>query len=78
MGFVDAVTLQAPASMRRGLVVSYASQFGMDAVEHQLGSDQDANFLMRSPGGEPMAVLKVSNSAFSASLVSYRTMPPTG
>ena len=40
--------------------------FGVQAVPHELGSYQDANFLLRTPGGEPLAVLKVSNPAFGA------------
>ncbi len=72
MGFVDAVTLPAPRvdeTWAQGVV---RESFGMDAVAHQLGSNQDANFLMRSPGGEPVAVLKVSNPAFSASAVAVQ------
>ncbi len=72
MGFVDAVTLPAPRVDEAWARRVVRESFGMDAVAHQLGSNQDANFLMRSPGGEPVAVLKVSNSAFSASLVSVQ------
>lgn len=70
MDFFDAVTLPAPrvdeAWARR---VAHES-FGMDAVAHPLGSNQDANFLMRMPAGQPVAVLKVSNPAFSAAEIS--------
>ncbi|MEU5266234.1 aminotransferase [Amycolatopsis sp. NPDC021455] len=68
--FFDAVTLPAPrvdeAWARR---VAHES-FGVDAVAHRLGSNQDANFLLRTPAGHPMAVLKVSNPAFGAAEVS--------
>ena len=69
MDFFDAVVLPAPrvdeAWARR---VAHES-FGMDAVAHQLGGNQDANFLMRTPAGQPVAVLKVLNPAFSAAEV---------
>jgi 4-aminobutyrate aminotransferase-like enzyme/Ser/Thr protein kinase RdoA (MazF antagonist) len=41
-------------------------EFGMETTAHKLGSNQDANFLIRALDGEPVAVLKVSNPAFSA------------
>jgi 4-aminobutyrate aminotransferase-like enzyme/Ser/Thr protein kinase RdoA (MazF antagonist) len=72
MDFFDTFTLPAPrvdeAWARR---VAHES-FGMDAVAHQLGSNQDANFLLRTPAGQPVAVLKVSNPAFSAAEVSVQ------
>lgn len=72
MDFFDTVTLPAPrvdeAWARR---VAHES-FGMDAVAHQLGSNQDANFLLRTPAGQPVAVLKISNPAFSAAEVSIQ------
>ncbi|MEV5721531.1 aminotransferase [Amycolatopsis mediterranei] len=72
MDFFAAATLPAPhvdeAWARR---VAHES-FGMDTVAHQLGSNQDANFLLRAPAGQPVAVLKVSNPAFSAAEVSVQ------
>jgi 4-aminobutyrate aminotransferase-like enzyme/Ser/Thr protein kinase RdoA (MazF antagonist) len=72
MDFTDAVTLPAPrvdAAWARQ--VAYES-FGVDAVAHQLGSNQDANFLLRTPAGQPVAVLKVSNPAFGVAEVSVQ------
>src|SRR5687767_10455328 len=72
MDFFDTVTLPAPrvdeAWARR---VAHES-FGLDAVAYQLGSNQDANFLLRTSAGQPVAVLKVSNPAFSAAEVSVQ------
>ncbi|GAB2811896.1 aminotransferase [Lentzea nigeriaca] len=72
MDFLNAVTLPAPrvdeAWARR---VAHES-FGVDAVAYQLGSNQDANFLLRTPAGQPVAVLKVSNPAFSAAEVAVQ------
>lgn len=39
--------------------------FGVEASATALGSQQDANFLLRSAGGEAIGVLKVANPAFS-------------
>ena len=40
-------------------------QFGLKASAAELGSNQDANFLLRNDSGEPIGVLKVANPAFS-------------
>lgn len=70
--FFEAAALPAPrvdeAWARR---VAHES-FGMDAVAHELGSNQDANFLMRTPAGKPVAVLKVSNPAFGPAEISVQ------
>lgn len=42
-----------------------ADQFGIDAVAEPLGSQQDANFLLRDTAGESVGVLKIANPAFS-------------
>ncbi|MCV7174440.1 aminotransferase [Mycolicibacterium sphagni] len=42
-----------------------ATHFGVDAHAAALGSQQDANFLLSNPDGEPIGVLKVANPAFS-------------
>ncbi len=42
-----------------------ARHFGVEATATALGSQQDANFLLRSAGGEAIGVLKVANPAFS-------------
>jgi 4-aminobutyrate aminotransferase-like enzyme/Ser/Thr protein kinase RdoA (MazF antagonist) len=66
MGFFDAITLPAPRVDEAWARRVVRESFGIDAVAHQLGSNQDANFLIRTPDGEPVAVLKVSNPAFGA------------
>lgn len=40
-------------------------RFGVDATATELGSNQDANFLLRDDAGEAIGVLKVANPAFS-------------
>ncbi|MCB0925791.1 MAG: aminotransferase [Mycobacterium sp.] len=42
-----------------------ADHFGMDVTAEELGSQQDANFLLRDNGGNPVGVLKIANPAFS-------------
>jgi 4-aminobutyrate aminotransferase-like enzyme/Ser/Thr protein kinase RdoA (MazF antagonist) len=42
-----------------------ATHFGLDASVTALGSQQDANFLLRDHHGDPIGVLKVANPAFS-------------
>ncbi|MGW3944058.1 phosphotransferase, partial [Streptomyces phaeochromogenes] len=70
MDFFDAVTLPAPRVDEAWARRVVRDSFGIDAVAHQLGSNQDANFLIRTPNGEPVAVLKVTNPAFVAAEVS--------
>ncbi|WP_406486215.1 aminotransferase [Streptomyces phaeochromogenes] len=70
MDFFDAVTLPAPRVDEAWARRIVRDSFGIDAVAHQLGSNQDANFLIRTPNGEPVAVLKVTNPAFVAAEVS--------
>lgn len=41
------------------------SHFGVDAQITELGSQQDANFLLRDHAGDPIGVLKIANPAFS-------------
>lgn len=72
MDFFDAVTLPAPRVDEAWARRVVRESFGIDAVAHQLGSNQDANFLIRRPDGEPVAVLKVSNPAFGAAAVSVQ------
>ncbi|MFC1407026.1 MULTISPECIES: aminotransferase [Streptacidiphilus] len=42
-----------------------ASSFGLTVSAESLGSQQDANFLLRHEDGTPAAVLKIANPAFS-------------
>ena len=72
MDFFHAGTLRAPRVDEAWARRVVHESFGVDAVAHELGSNQDANFLMRAPAGHPVAVLKVSNSAFSAAEVSVQ------
>ena len=39
------------------------ARFGIDSVASALGSQQDQNFLLRGPAGDPQAVLKLANPA---------------
>jgi 4-aminobutyrate aminotransferase-like enzyme/Ser/Thr protein kinase RdoA (MazF antagonist) len=43
--------------------------YGLEASATDLGSQQDANFLLRDPGGRELAVLKVANAAFDAASI---------
>ncbi|GAA4839635.1 aminotransferase family protein [Kitasatospora terrestris] len=43
-----------------------AEHFGLRIHAEELGSQQDANFLLRGADGTPVAVLKVANPAFTA------------
>jgi len=70
--FFDGVSLPAPRVDEAWARRIVQESFGVDAVAHQLGSNQDANFLLRTPEGEPLAVLKVSNPAFSATEVAVQ------
>ena len=70
--FLAAVTLPAPQVDEPWARRVAHEAFGLDAVAHELGSNQDANFLMRTPSGQPVAVLKVSNPAFTAAEVSVQ------
>jgi 4-aminobutyrate aminotransferase-like enzyme/Ser/Thr protein kinase RdoA (MazF antagonist) len=72
MDFFDAVALPVPRVDEAWARTVVRESFGVDAVAHQLGGNQDANFLMRTPEGRPVAVLKVSNPAFSAAEVAVQ------
>ena len=41
------------------------THFGLDAAVSALGSQQDANFLLRDTNGDSLGVLKIANPAFS-------------
>ena len=72
MDFFDTVALPAPRVDEAWARSVAHESFGVDAVAHQLGSNQDADFLLPTPAGRPVAVLKVSNPAFSAAEVSVQ------
>ncbi len=54
---------QVTPDQARGIA---AESFGITARAESLGSQQDANFLLRQDDGTPTAVLKIANPAFSA------------
>ena len=63
--FFDAAELPVPAVTSARAREIAATYFGMAADVDPLGSQQDANFLLRGPSGEPVGVLKIANPAFS-------------
>jgi 4-aminobutyrate aminotransferase-like enzyme/Ser/Thr protein kinase RdoA (MazF antagonist) len=66
LDFFDSAALPAPSVDEVWAGTVAHDSFGIDAVAQELGSNQDANFLLRTPDGRPVGVLKVSNPAFSA------------
>ena len=63
--FFEAAGLPVPALTPEQAGQIAARQFGLDAQVSALGSQQDANFLLSDPSGEPIGVLKIANPAFS-------------
>ena len=63
--FFQASELPAPAVSADDAVTIAHEQFGLDVTASPLGSQQDANFLLKAPDGEPVGVLKVANPVFS-------------
>lgn len=63
--FFDAAELPVPAVSAGRAEVIAAEHFDVTATATALGSQQDANFLLRDLAGEPVGVLKVANPAFS-------------
>ncbi len=62
--FFEAAELPVPAiSPERARAIA-AEHFGLDARVSSLGSQQDANFLLSNPAGEPLGVLKIANPVF--------------
>lgn len=55
---VPAVTVDQARTIAR-------EHFGLDATATELGSQQDANFLLHDSAGEPTGVLKIANPAFT-------------
>ena len=72
MELYDMLTLPAPRVDEAWAERLVRESFGIDASAHRLGSNQDANFLLRTPDGRPLAVLKVSNPAFGAAAVTVQ------
>lgn len=63
--FFDAAELPVPAVTATQAEAIAAGHFALPASAAALGSQQDANFLLRRPSGEPVGVLKIANPAFS-------------
>ncbi|HTY26558.1 MAG TPA: phosphotransferase, partial [Mycobacterium sp.] len=63
--FFQAEELPVPAITPTQAREIARTHFGVDADVTPLGSQQDANFLISGPGGEPIGVLKIANPAFS-------------
>ncbi|GAB3668203.1 aminotransferase [Nocardioides korecus] len=62
---VDLPAPQVDADWAVRTVAAHFGGLGREVVARGLGSNQDANFLLTSPAGEPVAVLKVSNPVFT-------------
>ncbi len=63
--FFDAGELPVPeVSPERARQIA-AAHFGVDSEAEPLGSQQDANFLLRTAAGDVVGVLKIANPAFS-------------
>ncbi|MCB1265757.1 MAG: aminotransferase [Mycobacterium sp.] len=63
--FFEAAELPVPAITAAQAEIIAAEHFGLRASATALGSNQDANFLLRTHSGEPIGVLKVANPAFT-------------
>ncbi len=63
--FFEAAELPVPAITPDQARAIAAEHFRVDARITALGSQQDANFLLSGPAGEPIGVLKIANPAFS-------------
>lgn len=66
MDFFARESLPAPDVTPSQAARVAADRFGITATAEPLGSNQDANFLLRLADGTPEAVLKIANSAFHA------------
>ena len=63
--FFEAAELPVPAITGHQAEAIAAEHFGLEARTTPLGSQQDANFLLSAPSGEPIGVLKIANPAFT-------------
>ena len=63
--FFEAAELPVPAITAAQAESIAAEHFGLRATATALGSNQDANFLLRTPIAEPIGVLKIANPAFT-------------
>ncbi|HPX37470.1 MAG TPA: aminotransferase [Mycobacterium sp.] len=63
--FFDNAELPVPAVTAEQARAITRDHFGLESTASELGSQQDANFLLRDAHGEPAGVLKIANPAFS-------------
>ncbi|MGI9161795.1 MAG: aminotransferase [Mycobacterium sp.] len=63
--FFHTAELPVPAVSVDAARVIAREHFGLDVTPTGLGSQQDANFLLHDPHGEPLGVLKIANPVFS-------------
>ena len=63
--FFESVELPVPAITPTQAADIAAQHFGVQAHVSALGSQQDANFLLRDHAGVPIGVLKIANPVFS-------------
>ena len=63
--FFESVELPVPAITTEQAAEIAAQHFGVQAHVTALGSQQDANFLLRDHAGVPIGVLKIANPVFS-------------
>ena len=63
--FFETAELPVPEVTAEQAEAIAAEHFGLEATATALGSQQDANFLLRRPSGEAIGVLKIANQAFS-------------
>ena len=63
--FFHTAELPVPAVTSEQAESIAAEHFGLDVTAAALGSNQDANFLLRDRSGDPIGVLKIANPAFS-------------
>ena len=63
--FFESAELPVPAITEDQAARIAATYFGLSATVTALGSQQDANFLLRTVAGEPIGVLKIANPVFT-------------
>lgn len=72
--FFEVGALPVPVVNEREAADIASSLLSRETVAAVLGSQQDANFLLRSPdGGEPIGILKISNAAFDNEEIAAQT-----
>ena len=63
--FFETSELPVPAITADQAVKIAGTHFGLSAAATELGSQQDANFLLSTAAGDPIGVLKIANPAFT-------------